>query len=56
MVNSEDKAAIEAITVAMPKQLTIFEMAADQVRDQRSVDTAIGVQLDKIGGIVEPAS
>lgn len=45
----QDKLAIEAIVCALPKKLSLLEVVADQVRDGRSVDTAIGIQLDKIG-------
>ncbi len=45
----QNKLAIEAVVCALPKQLTLLEIVADQVRDGRSVDTAIGIQLDKIG-------
>lgn len=48
----EDKPRVREVIVAMPRQLTIFEQVADQVRDERSVDLAIGVQLDKVGEIV----
>lgn len=45
----QEKPAIEAVVCALPSQLTLFEDVADQVKNGRSVDTAIGVQLDKIG-------
>lgn len=45
----KDRLAIETIVTALPKQLSLLEVVADQVRDGRSVDTAIGIQLDKIG-------
>ena len=48
----EDKPRVREVIVAMPRQLTIFEQVADQVRDERSVDLAIGIQLDKVGEIV----
>lgn len=46
------KPRIEELIVAMPRQLTIFEQVADQVRNERGLDLAIGVQLDALGLIV----
>lgn len=47
-----DKPRVRELVVAMPRQLTIFEQVADQVRNERGLDLAIGVQLDALGLIV----
>lgn len=47
-----DKPRVREVIVALPKQLTIFEIVADQVRNERGIDLAIGVQLDKIGELI----
>src|SRR6478736_8894 len=46
------KPLVEALAVSLPKQLTIVEATLDQLKNERSIDTAIGVQLDKVGEIV----
>lgn len=48
----QESPRVKEVIVAMPRQLTIFEQTADQVRDERAIDLAIGVQLDKVGEIV----
>lgn len=48
----EDKPMVREVIVAMPRELTSFEQTADQVRDERSVDNAIGIQLEGVGEIV----
>lgn len=49
----EEKTGIRALVGNVPKELTSLEETADQVRDERSVDLAVGVQLDKVGAIVD---
>jgi len=46
------KPLVEALAVSLPKQLTIVEATLDQLKNERSIDTAIGIQLDKVGEIV----
>lgn len=48
----QGKTAIEAVVCALPSQLTLLEDVADQVKNGRSIETAIGVQLDKIGASI----
>lgn len=40
------------LIVVLPRQLTVFELVADQVKNERGLDLAIGVQLDALGEIV----
>lgn len=47
-----DKPRVREVIVSMPRQLTIFEQVAEQVRNERGLDLAIGVQLDKIGELI----
>lgn len=47
-----NKPRVTEVIVAMPRQLTIFEQIADQVRNERGLDLAIGVQLDALGALV----
>lgn len=46
------KPLVEALISALPKQLAILELVFDQLKNERSIDTAIGIQLDKLGEIV----
>jgi hypothetical protein len=46
------KPLVEAVATSLPKQLTIVEATLDQLKNERSIDTAIGVQLDRVGEIV----
>lgn len=46
------KPLVEALAAALPNQLGIAELTLDQLKNERSIDTAIGVQLDKVGEIV----
>jgi len=47
-----EKERVKALIAALPEQLTIFEDTADQVKNERGIDLAIGIQLDKVGEIV----
>lgn len=47
-----DKPRVVRLVTALPRQLTIFEQVADQVRNERGIDSAIGVQLDRLGVMV----
>lgn len=46
------KPLVEALIAALPNQLSILELVLDQLKNERSIDTAIGIQLDKVGEIV----
>lgn len=46
------KPLVEALAVSLPRQLSIAELVLDQLKNERSIDTAIGLQLDKVGEIV----
>jgi hypothetical protein len=46
------KPLVEALAVSLPRQLGIAELVLDQLKNERSIDTAIGIQLDKVGDIV----
>lgn len=46
------KPLVEALISALPNQLSILELVFDQLKNERSIDTAIGIQLDKVGDIV----
>ena len=46
------KPLVEALLSALPNQLYILELTLDQLKNERSIDTAIGIQLDKVGEIV----
>jgi len=48
----EGKPRVREVVGSLPVQLTILESVADQVKNERSIDTAIGIQLDKVGAIV----
>lgn len=47
-----EKENVKALIAALPEQLTIFEDTADQVKNERGIDLAIGIQLDNIGQMV----
>lgn len=49
------KPLVEALLSALPNQLSILELTLDQLKNERSIDTAIGIQLDKVGEIVGEA-
>lgn len=49
------KPLVEALAASLPRQLGIAENVLDQLKNERSIDTAIGVQLDKVGEIVGEA-
>lgn len=48
----KDKPRVRELVVALPRQLSVFEQVADQVKNERGLDLAIGVQLDRLGEIV----
>lgn len=48
----KDKPRIREVVVALPRQLSIFEQVADQVKNERGLDVAVGVQLDRLGEII----
>jgi len=48
----QDKPRVKSLVGALPRQLDIFEAVANQVKNERAIDTAIGIQLDKLGDIV----
>lgn len=48
----EAKPRVRGVVGSLPQQLTILEAVANQVKNERSIDTAIGIQLDKVGDIV----
>lgn len=46
------KPLVQALVSALPNQLTALENVFDQLKNERSLDTAIGIQLDRLGDIV----
>lgn len=49
----DDKPIIDALLEAVAEEIELLEMAAQDVRDKRWIDTGEGVQLDGIGRIID---
>ena len=47
-----EKPLVGALASALPIQLSIAELVFDQLKNERGIDSAIGVQLDRLGEIV----
>jgi hypothetical protein len=46
------KQLVQALVSAFPDEIAELELVFDQLRNERSIDTAVGVQLDRLGDIV----